>query len=231
MTMHEEENGALGLNLLYRADDKVRAEALDRDGHRKRKEVHEVVHVFVRLARLHPGEERDHERAEVLPEVRATHARLSTRPQHISAQKQDHSRRDMLDDGLEELEAPRIVELRRYQPLLHDSQDRGKLARRDHLRRIAGEERLEELHQAGDAALLLPRGGREQEREQAAVVRGHVGFVELEHLREDLEGVGDVLCVARVSGEREGGCWGWLTIDVLLDDDRERTEERLLEGR
>ena len=37
---------------------------------------------------------------------------------------------------------------------------------------------------------------REQEREQAAVARGHIGFMELEHLREDLEDVGDVLCVA-----------------------------------
>ena len=99
----------------------------------------------------------------------------------------------MAHDGLEQLESPRVVQLRRDQTLLNDSEYRRVLALRNHLRCISGEESLQKFNEAGDAALLLPDCGREEEGEERAVLFRDSVMVEFEHLREDLEGIWDVL--------------------------------------
>lgn len=136
------------LYLLHSTRNEIWTQTLDVDCHRKEQEVRKVVHVFVCLACLHAGEECDHDRTHVLLEI---------------------SRRDVLHDGLEELEAPAVVELRRDQALLHDGEDSGVLARRNHLPRVAREEGLEQLDKAGDATLLLPTCRCEQEGKKLAV--------------------------------------------------------------
>ena len=79
-----------------------------------------------------------------------------------------------MHDTLQQLESPRIIHLRRYQPLLDNPQYGRILPRRDHLPRITRQERAEELDEPRDAAFLLPTHWREQEWQELAVCNGHV---------------------------------------------------------
>jgi hypothetical protein len=99
---------------------------------------------------------------------------------------------DVLNNGLQKLKAPRIIELRRDQPLLHDSKDGSYLSRTKHLWAIPHQECFQELYESGDAAFLLPDGGSEQEGEEAPILSWDVSGLQFKHLSENLEDVGDV---------------------------------------
>lgn len=78
--------------------------------------------------------------------------------------------------------------------MLYDSQHSCDLPGVNHLSSITGEERLEELHETGDAALLLPACGREEEWEEGTIFGWHAGDMCFQHLSENLENVRDILC-------------------------------------
>lgn len=83
----------------------------------------------------------------------------------------------MLHDTLQKFKAPAIVDFGGYQALLDDGQHGCNLPRLDHLRGVAGKECFEELHETGDAALLLPTCGRQEEGEEGTVFGWHASGV------------------------------------------------------
>jgi hypothetical protein len=102
----------------------------------------------------------------------------------------------MSHNALEKFKAPAIIDLGGNQALLYDSQHSCDLPGVNHLGSITGEERLEELHETGDTALLLPACGREEEWEEGTIFGWHVGDMCFQHLSKNLENVRDILCKA-----------------------------------
>jgi hypothetical protein len=107
-----------------------------------------------------------------------------------------YAQRDIEHGALQELEAPTIVHLAWYEPLLHDAQHRRVLVRLNHRRGIPREEGTQQRDESWDGALLRPHGRREEEREEGAVVDWYAPM-QGQHLGEDLEDIGYVFCDSR----------------------------------
>lgn len=59
-----------GLHRLHRTDHDVRRESVHLNGHTIHQEIHEIIHVEIRLARLQPRQERDEDWLQVLMQRR-----------------------------------------------------------------------------------------------------------------------------------------------------------------
>ena len=100
---------------------------------------------------------------------------------------------------MQELEAPPIVRLARYEPLLHDAQNGRVLVRLSHRRGVARKEGAQNRDESWDGALLRPDSRRDDEREEGAILDWHAP-VQRQHLYEDLEDIGYVFCDKSISG-------------------------------
>ncbi|MBZ6433438.1 MAG: hypothetical protein LBE64_20925 [Acinetobacter pittii] len=145
---------------------------------------------------------------------RADHQHLVARQQgQKKRQKKKHARREVLEEGLEEVKAVLVVRLALAQ-VLEDSQHRRDLTGSNDLLPAAAEERAQEAHERGDVAPTLPQRRREEGRENGAVHVGQAGRngVQLEELGQDLkdEGseLGNVLREDGLEGREEGALEG-----------------------
>ena len=120
-----------------------------------------------------------------------------------------NARRQVLEEGLEEVKAVLVVRLALAQ-VLEDPQHRRDLARSNDLLPAAAKERAQEAHERGDVAPTLPQRRREEGRENGAVHVGQAGRngVQLEELGEDLKDergeLGNVLREDGLEGREEG---------------------------
>lgn len=132
----------------------------------------------------------------------------SLRVSTATTDKKD-ARRQVLEEGLEEVKAVLVVRLALAQ-VLEDSQHGRDLTGSNDLLSAATEERAQEAHEGGDVAPALPQRRREEGRENGAVHVGQAGRngVQLEELGEDLkdEGseLGNVLREDGLEGGEEG---------------------------
>ena len=99
---------------------------------------------------------------------------------------------------MQELEAPPIVRLARYEPLLHDAQNGPVPVRLSHRRGVARKEGAHKRDESWDEALLRPDSRRDDERE-GAILDWHAP-VQRQHMYEDLEDIGYVFCDKSIGG-------------------------------
>jgi hypothetical protein len=100
-----------------------------------------------------------------------------------------------------------VVDTRRNE-LLEDTEQALDLVVGDDRRRPPAEERLPEPDERGNVAALLPKRGGEERAEEVLVRFGELGRrVKLEQLGEDLEDVGNELCVMGRKESARGEQW------------------------